>query len=284
MTASMFEETLHSAVGQRMVVDRPLFEADSGLQKVLVFENAVYGRVMAIDGVVQVTLKDEFIYHEMLTHVALLSHGAARDVLVIGGGDGGTIRRVLEHDTVSRVTLVELDRTVIDLARQYMPDVGGTAFDDPRLDLVIAEGGAFLANSRDQWDVIIVDGTDPVGPGLELYSDRFYGGCRKCLRPGGVLVSQCGVPFLQPDSLAGSSGRLARIFPAVRCFTAAIPSYYGGDMAFLWAGERFEQATPDLTDLRDRWTAAGLTTRFYSPERHLGSFALPGFIEALIAR
>jgi spermidine synthase len=267
-----------------MVVDRPLFEADSGLQKVLVFENSVYGRVMAIDGVVQVTSNDEFIYHEMLTHVALLSHGAARDVLVIGGGDGGTIRRVLEHDTVSRVTLVELDRTVIDLARQFMPEVGGTAFDDPRLELVIAEGGAFLADSRDQWDVIIVDGTDPVGPGLELYSDRFYSGCRKCLRPGGVLVSQCGVPFLQPDSLAGSSGRLARIFPAVRCFTAAIPSYYGGDMAFLWAGARFEQATPDLADLRDRWTAAGLATRFYSPERHLGSFALPGFIATLLPR
>ena len=181
-------------------------------QRIRVFENARFGRVLTLDGVVQTTEGDEFIYHEMMAHVPILAHGAARRVLIVGGGDGGMAREVLRHRAVEHVTMVEIDAGVVEFSKKYLPSLSAGAFDDPRLDLVIADGADFVAQTDRRFDVAIIDSTDPVGPGEVLFTDTFYGRAKRCLAPGGVLVTQNGVPFMQGDELAGT-----RCAPFARC-------------------------------------------------------------------
>ncbi|MDA0342023.1 MAG: polyamine aminopropyltransferase, partial [Proteobacteria bacterium] len=176
-----FEEALHPGLTQGLSMDRILFREKTELQDLVIFENRIFGRVLALDGVVQTTEGDEFIYHEMLSHVPILAHGAASRVLIIGGGDGGMAREVLKHPGVRTVTMVEIDPSVIELCRNHLPSISAGAFDDPRLDLVIADGAAFVEVTNDRWDVIIIDSTDPLGPGEVLFGERFYRGCKRCL-------------------------------------------------------------------------------------------------------
>ena len=197
-----FEEAYRPHWRQRMAVERVIHEGRTAFQEVLVFENADFGRVLVLDGVVQTTERDEFIYHEMLAHVPLVAHGACREVLIIGGGDGGVLEEVLKHRSIERVTMVELDAGVIEVSRAHLPAVGGGAFDDPRLRLIIDDGAAFVRGERGggdvRYDVVIVDSTDPLGgPGDVLFGDAFYGACARRLRPGGVLVNQSGNPFVE---------------------------------------------------------------------------------------
>lgn len=277
-----FTEALYPDVAQRLRVGRVLFRERTGHQDLVIFENPVLGRVMALDGVVQTTEGDEFVYHEMLTHVPILAHGNARRVLIVGGGDGGMLRRCLEHPGVERVTMVEIDRTVVDLSVRHLPSIGAGAFDDPRTELVIADGCRYVKETDGAFDVIIVDSTDPHGPGAVLFTEAFYADCKRRLTPGGVLVTQNGVPFLQPQELRDSRERLGRLFADASFFVAPVPSYYGGFMAFGWAtdDESLRRLGPDA--IRPRFAAAGLRTRYYTPEIHAASFALPAYVlEAL---
>ena len=160
-----FDETLHPEIGQRLSMDRVLFREKTGLQDLVIFENPRFGRVLALDGVVQTTEGDEFIYHEMLAHTPILAHGGVSRVLIIGGGDGGMAREVLRHASVKHLTMVEIDRGVVDMSREHLPSLSAGAFDDPRLELVITDGAKFVHETGDRWDVVIVDSTDPIGPG-----------------------------------------------------------------------------------------------------------------------
>ena len=275
------QETLHADYAQALRVGRMLYDSRTDHQRLQLFENPSFGRVLMLDGVVQTTEADEFIYHEMLTHVPILAHGAAREVAIIGGGDGGMAREALRHGAVSRVTMVEIDAGVVEFAKDYLPGLSAGAFDDPRLDLVIADGAAYLRETDRRFDVIIVDSTDPVGPGAALFTDHFYGHARRALAPGGILVTQNGVPFLQPGELAATMRAFRALFADAACYLASVPSYAGGPMAFGWGSDGAARATPVET-LRRRHAEAGLETRFYTPEVHAAAFALPGWVSAIM--
>ncbi|GIX14809.1 MAG: polyamine aminopropyltransferase 1 [Paracoccaceae bacterium] len=273
-------ETLHPWYRQALRIDRMLYDSKTAHQRIRIFENARFGRVMTLDGVVQVTEGDEFVYHEMMAHVPILAHGLAREVLVIGGGDGGMAREVLRHASVARCTMVEIDRGVVDLCREHMPGISQGVFDDPRLDLVIADGAEFVARTDRRFDVIIVDSTDPIGPGEVLFTETFYGRAKRCLAPGGILVTQNGVPFLQPEELRNTMRAFRALFRDATCYLAHVPTYAGGPMALGW-GTDGEARRTDPATLSARFAAAGLKTRYYTPELHHAAFALPVYVRDL---
>ena len=184
-----FIETLYHGYGQAFEVEEILYEEKTDHQHMLIFRNPCFGRVMVLDGVVQTTEKDEFVYHEMLAHVPILAHGRVSRLLIVGGGDGGMLREVCKHRGIQTVVQVELDRAVVALSRQYLPAHSQGAFDDPRLQLVFDEGLNFVRTTAEKFDVIIVDSTDPIGPGEALFSRDFYGACKRCLLPGGIRRS-----------------------------------------------------------------------------------------------
>jgi spermidine synthase len=274
-------ERLHDDHAQALRIDRLFYDSETAHQRIRVFENPTFGRVMTLDGVVQVTEADNFIYHEMLTHVPIFAHGAARRVLIIGGGDGGMAREVLKHDSVAHVTMVEIDAGVVEFCREYLPGISASAFDDPRLDLVIADGAAFMAAPGDLYDVIIVDSTDPVGPGEVLFTESFYGHARRRLAPGGILVTQNGVPFLQGAELTGTMRAFQSLFADATCYLATVPTYAGGPMAFGWGTDGTARGVSAET-LAQRVAAAGIATDYYTPEVHRAAFALPPYVSRLI--
>lgn len=268
---------------QRFEVDEVLYRNKTEHQDLVIFRNSVFGRVMVLDGVVQTTEGDEFVYHEMLAHVPILAHGAAERVLIIGGGDGGMLREVLRHAAVRHVTQVEIDAQVIETCKQYLPGHSQGAFDDPRVEIVIADGARYVSEASERFDVIISDSTDPVGPGEALYTGEFYAGCRQCLRPGGVLVAQNGNVFTQLDEVRTTAGRLAPLFRDVCFYAASVPTYIGGQMAFAWATDDDTLRGAPLETLRQRYARSGLDTRYYTPEGHQAAFALPRFVLDAIA-
>lgn len=277
------EERLHRNLRLALRADEVLFDSRTPVQRVVVFENATFGRVLTLDGVVQTTERDEFIYHEMLTHVPILAHGSVRSVLIVGGGDGGMLEETLKHPGIERVTMVEIDPGVIELSRTYLGSICGQAFDDPRTDLVIADAAEYVAGCDRRFDAIILDSTDPIGPGEALFTERFYRACKTCLAPGGVLVTQNGVPFLQGAELRESLGFLGPLFADATCYLATVPTYVGGPMAFGWATDDAALRRTPVEVLRDRHQAAGIKTRYYTPAVHAAAFALPGYVAQLIA-
>ncbi|MFQ6017575.1 MAG: polyamine aminopropyltransferase [Kiloniellaceae bacterium] len=277
------EERLHDDFRIRLRANKILYDSQTAYQHIVFFENSAFGRVMALDDVVQTTERDEFIYHEMLAHVPILAHGAVREVLIVGGGDGGMLEETLKHRKVERVTLVEIDQRVIDLSRRYLSSICGRAFEDPRVNLVIAEGAGFVSASKARFDVIIVDSTDPIGPGVALFTEHFYKSCKACLAPGGVLVTQNGVPFLQSTELVNALHCLRPIFADTTCYLATVPTYVGGPMAFGWATDDTGLRQTPVDTLRARFEDAELTTDYYTPEVHHAAFALPGYVAKLIS-
>ncbi|OGT79025.1 MAG: spermidine synthase [Gammaproteobacteria bacterium RIFCSPLOWO2_02_FULL_52_10] len=275
----VWSETLYDAFGQHFNTDKVLFESKTSHQNLLIFQNAMFGRVMALDGVVQTTERDEFIYHEMLTHVPILAHGSAKSVLIVGGGDGGMLREVCRHRAVKSITQVEIDQAVIDMAKQYMPGHSQGAYDDPRLNLIIADGMEFVRNTDAKFDVIISDSTDPIGPGEILFTEGFYASCKRCLKQGGVLVTQNGVAFMQLEEVKTTAKRLAPLYKDWSFYGAAVPTYVGGIMTFAWATDNKALRATSLPVLKRRFKRAKLKTRYYNPEIHMAAFALPQYLQ-----
>jgi spermidine synthase len=282
--ATWLTETLYDDFRTSIRVDRVLFDSRTEHQHLVVAESERFGRMFTLDGVTQLTMADEYVYHEMLAHVPILAHGRARDIGIVGGGDGGLVEEVLKHATVERVTIAELDAGVIEFARTYLPDLGRRAFDDPRVEIRIGDGADFVARTDQRFDVIVVDSTDPIGPGAALFTPEFYANCRRVLKPGGVLVTQNGVPFLQPAELESTMRAFAGLFDDVTCYLGVVPTYVGGFMAFGWGTNDADLRTVPLTTLQERFVHAGLETRYYTPEHHLASFALPRFIRDIVER
>lgn len=273
-----FEETLYDAYTQAFSVEEVYYEHKTEHQHIIIFHNSKFGRVLALDGVIQTTERDEFIYHEMLTHVPVLGHGAARNVLIIGGGDGAMLREVSRHRSVEGITMVEIDQAVIDMSREYLPNHSRGAFEDPRLELVISDGAGFVAATPDRFDVIIVDSTDPIGPGEALFTHQFYSDCKRCLNDGGVIVTQNGVAFFQIEESRNTARCFRDLFQDWHFYTAAVPTYVGGFMLFGWGTDNPALRDTPLDTLKQRYAEAGLATRYYNPHIHRGSFALPQYI------
>src|SRR5271166_1638818 len=207
-------ETLHENSGIQMSyeVERVLYETRTEHQSLVLFEHKLFGKVLMLDGAVQVTSHDEFIYHEMMTHVPIFAHGAAREILVVGGGDCGIAEEVLKHASVRRLTQVEIDASVVEFSKEHFPEFTRPVLANPRFDLIIDDGMNYVRSTERRFDVIIVDSTDPQGPGKVLFSERFYSGCRRCLNRGGVMVTQNGVPILQSSELISGIRKFRKIF------------------------------------------------------------------------
>ena len=269
-----FEETLHGDWTQRLRVREVLYHAKTEHQDLIVFESFAWGRVLALDGVVQTTTGDEFVYHEMLVHTPVLAHGSVRDLLIIGGGDGGSLREALKHPAIRQITQVEIDAGVVDFCREYLPTLSEGAFDDPRVRLTIADGARYVAETEERYDVVVVNSTDPIGPGAVLFTEDFYRGCRHVLRPGGILVTQSGNPAVRSDELVDTQRRQAAAgFSDVSYYFAAVPTYVGGSMALGWASDDPARRVASAETIAARHVPAGL--RYYTPEVHVAAFAHP---------
>ena len=276
-----FDERLHEGAWQSFEISQPLYRGRSEFQTIEVFRNPLLGRVLVLDGVVQTTEADEFIYHEMLTHLPILAHGHVAEVLIVGGGDGGMLEEVLKHP-VSRVTLVELDDQVVDVCREHLPSICGAAFEDPRTNLIIADGADLVAGTTDRFDLIIVDSPDPIGPAQVLFEQTFYGNCRRALALGGVLVTQNGVPFFQGEEVCDTAQAFRSLFAHWGFYVAPVPTYYGGHMALGWASDTLDLAAGDPQQISQRIASSTIKTRYYNAEIHQGAFALPSYIRDLV--
>jgi spermidine synthase len=280
-TDAWLNETLYPAWGQRFRIVRELARVQSAFQDIVIFESESHGRVMVLDGIIQITEGDEFVYQEMLAHVPLMAHGAAKRVLIIGAGDGGVLRRVLEHKGVEHAVMAEIDGEVIRLAKEFLPKIAGDAWTNPRGEVIVGDGIDYVRRAPDgSFDVIIVDSTDPIGVGEVLFTDEFYENSARILTDGGLIVNQCGVPFMQADELRDTSLRRRQFFPHVGAYIAAVPTYVGGYMTLGWASKQPGIASVDVATIRARADAAGIlgNTRYWTPEVHAAAFHLPPYI------
>src|SRR5215470_3721272 len=280
-------ETLFDDLGFRMTyeAERVLYELHTEHQHLVLFEHPFFGKMLMLDGATQVTTADEFVYHEMMTHVPIFAHGRAKEVLVVGGGDCGIAEEVLKHKSVKRLTQVEIDASVVEFSREHFPEFTGPVFADKRFDLVIDDGVNYVAETDRRFDVIIVDSTDPLGPGKVLFSDKFYAACRRCMTKGAVMVTQNGVPIFQADELTEGIAKFRRLFADGTCYVAAIPTYVGGHMAMGWATDNANLRRASVKTIAERYRKAGrFPTKYWTPEVHVAAFALPRFIADKVAK
>jgi spermidine synthase len=277
------EETIHNGFRVHLKATRVHYDIETEHWKLIIFDNPDFGKVMMLDNVVQLTSLDEFVYHETHAHISLFAHGDARNVLIVGGGDGGVLREVLKHRSVETAVLCEIDRTVIDLALEHFPEISNGAFDDPRTEIVIADGTAFVKETDRRFEVIIVDSTDPIGPGAALFTPEFYADCKRCLSPGGLLITQQGLVAVQPWEVKQSIAIFRELFADASAFVSTIPSYFGGPMVFSFTTDDPSLRRRGVEEIRKRYEAAGaFETKYWTPELHVASFALPAYIGRLV--
>lgn len=276
------EETFHPHWRVALKADKVLHEVKTEHQHLVIFDNATWGRVLMLDGVCQLTTSDEFVYHEMMAHVPLMALKAPKRVLVVGGGDGGVMREVLKHPSIEKATLCEIDRSVVDLSLEYYPEIAGGCFDDPRCELIIADGLAYVADTKEKFDAIIVDSSEPIGPSAVLHTREFFADCRVALRDGGIFVTQNGLPFLFPDHLAGTTRALGSLYAKVAPYLCTQPCYFGGPFALNWASD--DPALLDISEkkLARRSTKRTIATRYWTPGVHRAAFALPRYAERVV--
>jgi len=261
-------------------VDRQLYSAQSEYQRIDVFESKEFGRFLSLDGYMMLTERDEFIYHEMITHVPMAVHPDPKHVLVIGAGDGGVIRELTRYSAVEHIDLVEIDPLVIEVSREYLPKTA-CRLDDPRVKIHLADGLRHVRTCENQYDLIIVDSTDPFGPGEGLFTREFYGSCYKALKDDGIMVNQHESPFYEQDAdaMQRAHKRIVESFPISRVYQAHIPTYPSGHWLFGFASKKYHP-THDLNDVA--WNMLGLKTGYYTTRLHVGAFLLPAYVEELL--
>jgi spermidine synthase len=247
-----------------------------------IFENPTHGRVLCLDGIVQTTEADEFIYHEMLVHPAMFAHGGVREVLIIGGADGGALREVLRHP-VDRATVVDIDAELIELCMTHLASISDGAHGSPRARVIPGDGAKYVENTLDRFDVVIVDSTDPVGRGSVLFQLAFFHGCRRVLKDGGIAVFQNGVPFYQPTEFRDSHACRRRVFAMAGHYLWPVPSYAGGHMAFGWGSDRLDPGSVAGDGLARRVASAVLPLEAYGADVHRAAFVLPNWTNKLLA-
>lgn len=274
--------TEHHAKGVKfsIQIDRQLFSKKSRYQRIDVLESEEFGRILTLDGYLMITEKDEFIYHEMITHVPMAVHPHVKRVLVIGAGDGGTIRELAKYSAIEQIDMVEIDQDVVEVCREYFPQTTGQ-LDDPRVTMYFEDGLKFVRTQQDAYDLIIVDSTDPFGPGEGLFTKEFYGNCFKALKKDGILVNQHESPFYSEDAKAmrRAHQRIRTVFPISTVYQLHIPTYPSGHWLFGFASKQYHP----VEELREtEWNALAIATRYYNTALHRGSFALPNYVKELL--
>lgn len=261
-------------------VNKQLFSAKSDFQRIDVFESTEFGRFLTLDGLMMLTEKDEFIYHDMITHVPMAVNPNIKNILVIGAGDGGVIRELCRYKTIEKIDMVEIDEMVVDVCKKFLPKTA-CSFDDKRLNIYFQDGLKFIRKCENEYDLIIVDSTDPFGPGEGLFTKEFYGNCFKALTDDGIMVNQHESPFYKNDAIAMQRAhkRIVESFSISRVYQAHIPTYPSGHWLFGFASKKYHP-TADLNP--DNWNKLGLKTRYYNTNLHLGAFALPNYVEELL--
>ena len=258
--------------------DELLYEKQSDWQKVTIINTLKYGCMLLLDGMVMTTEKDEFVYHEMISHIPLLSHPNPQKVLVIGGGDGGTIREVLRHPNVEHTTLCEIDGDVIEVCKQFLPSIASdllTAENNPRITVNVDDGIAFIKQYENEFDVIIVDSSDPEGFCEGLFGEDFYRDCYKALKPDGILTAQTDSPYHEEVDLAQVYSAYKRIFPIVQAYIGHIPTYPGGLWTWSYCSKQY---LPEIKDL-NKAQAIEKQTQYYNSQIHMAAFSLPNFLK-----
>lgn len=261
-------------------VDRQLYSSQSEFQRIDIFSSKEFGRFLTLDGYMMLTQKDEFIYHEMMVHVPMAVHPEVRKVLVIGGGDGGTARELIRYPAIEQIDVVEIDEEVVSACRTHLPQTA-CGFDDERVRLYYEDGLKYVRRYEDAYDLILVDSTDPFGPGEGLFTKEFYGNCYKALKEDGIMVNQHESPFYEADAKAcmRAHKRIVESFPISRVYQAHIPTYPSGHWLFGFASKRYHPVH-DLD--AERWLARELETGYYTPRLHEGAFCLPAYVEKLL--
>ncbi len=261
-------------------VKKCVYGGESPFQRIDILDTEAFGVVLVLDGIVMLTERDEFIYHEMIVHPAMAVNPEIKNVLVIGAGDGGTIRELARYGSIERIDMVEIDREVVEVCKKYLPKTA-CAFDDKRVNLYFEDGLKFVRGKKNEYDLIVVDSTDAFGPGEGLFTREFYGNCYNALKENGIMVNQHESPFYPEDAKLVSNAHfhISSLFPVSRVYQAHIPTYPSGHWLFGFASKGIDPVE-DLKE--DYWNSLGIETRYYNTRLHKGCFALPTYVEELL--
>ncbi|PTL38320.1 polyamine aminopropyltransferase [Alkalicoccus saliphilus] len=269
-----FTEKQTEHFGITAKIKRTFVSEQTDFQQLDMVETEEFGNMLLLDGMVMTTEKDEFVYHEMIAHVPLHTHPNPENVLVVGGGDGGVIREILKHPEVQKATLVEIDGKVIEYSKQYLPSIAG-ALEDPRVDVQVADGFMHIAESSSQYDVIMVDSTEPVGPAVNLFTKGFYEGIAKALKGDGIFVAQTDNPWFHKQLITDAYRDISEVFPVTRLYTANIPTYPSGLWTFTLGSKVYDPLQLDEERFHH------FETNYYTKDIHRAAFALPKFVKDL---
>lgn len=275
-----FSESHTPNVKLSIRVDRQIYSGKSEFQRIDVFESPEFGRFLVLDGYMMLTEKDEFIYHEMITHVPMAVHPDVKDVLVIGAGDGGVIRELTQYPEIRHIDMVEIDPLVVEVCKKYLQKTA-CRLEDPRVSIHYEDGLKFVRSKKEEYDLIIVDSTDPFGPGEGLFTREFYGNCFKALREDGILVNQHESPYYTEDAIAcqRTHKNIVQSFPISRVYQAHIPTYPSGHWLFGFASKKYHPLK-NLDEIR--WNMRGIAARYYTTTLHKGAFYIPAYVEELL--
>jgi len=244
-------------------------------QEMALIETEQFGRMLVLDGTVQTTIADEFVYHEMISHIPLFTHKNPKKALVIGGGDGGVIREIIKHPSIEKAVLVEIDGRVVEICKEFLPEIS-CALSDKRVEVNIADGIKYVQDHKNEFDVIIVDSTDPVGPAVGLFAVDFYKAIYESLKEDGIFVAQTESPFFHKDLIRGVFRDVKSVFPIARLYTCAIPTYPSGYWSFTMGSKKYDPLETDISKIPE------LNTKYYSADIHKTVFALPKFVAELV--
>ncbi|MFD0868172.1 Spermidine synthase [Chlamydia abortus] len=243
-------------------------------QDLAIIDTVEFGRMLVLDGMVMTTVKDEFVYHEMVAHPALYTHPNPKKVLVVGGGDGGVIREIMKHPEVEKAVLVDIDGKVIEYSKKFLPEIA-CELDNPRVEVIVNDGYMHIHDHKNEYDVIMVDSTEPVGPAVELFTKGFYQGIYDALKDDGIFVAQTDNPWFKADLIRNVNRDVREIFPVVRVYWANIPTYPSGLWTFTIGSKKYDPLAVDESTIPE------INTKYYSPRIHKAAFALPKFVEEL---
>lgn len=258
-------------------VKQTLHQETTPFQSLAVIDTDQFGRMLVLDNIIQTTVQDEFVYHEMITHVALNTHAAPKKALVIGGGDGGVVRELIKHQSLEKAVHCEIDGAVIEASRRFLPEIS-CALDDPRVEIIVDDGIKHVQENKNTYDVVIVDSTDPIGPAEGLFSAAFYRDIFASLKEDGIFVAQTESPFFNRDLIPGLYQDIAGIFPVTRLYLAAVPTYPGGLWAFTMGSKKYDPLAVDISRI------PRMDTKYYSPEIHKACLVLPPFVQELLVK
>jgi spermidine synthase len=265
-------------VETRYRIKAVLYDEKSEFQHIQLVDTHEYGKMLLLDGIVQTSERDEFFYHEMMVHVPMLSHPNPKQVLIIGGGDGGVLREVLRHPHVEKAAMVEIDANGVDFSKKYLPSINNGAFKDKRTKLVFADGADYVEKTNDTYDVVIVDSPDPIGPAQVLFSEKFYFHVHRILNSNGIMVRQTGSLQLQADEQKQAYTLLKNIFACVAFYVYSVPTYVGGLFSSVFCSEIINPKNIRFDEIQTKFDDISLETTYYNPGIHISAFHLPEFL------